>query len=86
MRRTFTDYSRERDEKEEQKNDNKFRITWKLLAVSTAVVGGAYLMGGVKGLELGRKLGSKTGYLEGYAKAASDIAYIVKEAKETIDE
>ena len=70
---------------EEEKKDNKFKVTLRFLAISTVCVGGAYLMGAYKGIGLGEKLGYKAGHSDGYAKAASDIAYIVKEAKEKVD-
>lgn len=76
---------RKQNTEEEEQKDNKVKVNLRFLVISTAVVGGAYLMGTVKGVELGRKLGSKTGYLEGYAKATSDIAYIVKEARDKVD-
>jgi hypothetical protein len=62
---------------EEEKGPRTINV-WRLVTIGAALVGGGYLMGAIKGVEIGRKLGQ----LNGYKQAASDIANIIKEERQ----
>lgn len=69
-----------------EKGKKNIKKNLRIILLSTAVVGGVYLMGLSKGVELGRRVGIRAGREEGYDKAISDISYIVKESRDKIEQ
>jgi hypothetical protein len=68
-------------EKEELKID-KYIKTLKGIAIGAGLLGTAYILGGLRGYDLGFHKGKIQGRLIGYAAATADIATIVKDARE----
>lgn len=59
----------------------KFNINYKLAGTVAAVVGVAYVMGAVKGIEIGKRMGEA----KGYDKAITEIGKVVKEARKSVE-
>ena len=68
---------------ETKKHTVKKRL--KQAMIVAGLVGGAYLLGGIKGLDIGRRIGLNQGRIKGYEDAVEQFATIVKDAKANVE-
>lgn len=68
----------------EEKQVNRLARGLKFIAVGAGIVGVAYIMGGAKGLNVGRKIGYKIGFRDGQVLVADSIVESVIKYHEEI--